>query len=189
MIIIGDVHGKIKQYFDIILECEKSSQTSICVGDLGFRSEYTKLYYKFEHYAISPMIHRFFSGNHDSQDHIPPQSLGNFGYFKEFDVPFFFVRGAYSINHVQRVESVSWWRNEELDYDQCSKCVEIYERIKPDIMITHDAPLDCQQFIMSHHDEKSRTNTLLQMLLEIHQPQRWFHGHHHVDLKYNYMNT
>ena len=38
MIIIGDVHGKIKQYFDIILECEKSSQTSICVGDLWFRS-------------------------------------------------------------------------------------------------------------------------------------------------------
>lgn len=109
--IIGDVHAKFDEYFDIAKGVERSVQ----VGDFGVG------FFKDEDYArhnlsVLGQDHRFIRGNHDD-----PQKCKTFsnyivdGFVHE-DI--MFVGGAKSVDAINRVEGTSWWKDEELDYAQ-----------------------------------------------------------------------
>ena len=132
--IIGDVHGKFHAYKEIIKDVEYSIQ----LGDFGFAKEW----YSLVTHKVDSKRHKIIPGNHDDYKGIREQYTFGKGY-GEIDFhgfKFFFVRGAWSIDWSYRVAGVSWWEEEQLSYSTLMDAMNEYEKIKPDIMITHECP-------------------------------------------------
>lgn len=184
--LIGDAHGKLADYRAITRTCDYSVQ----LGDMAFNYNHLE--------GVDPDFHKFFGGNHDNYDHYPTvrHSLGEFGEFELNKTKFFFVRGAFSIDKKYRIEGASWWRNEELTINQCKQALKLYQRIKPDLVLTHDCPTAICDVISNPNilidygfDPKTfstRTQELLQDMLDYHKPSRWFFGHHHKSVQVKY---
>lgn len=185
--IIGDVHGKMDSYIQIAKDCEASVQ----VGDMGFN------YYALK--QLNANKHMFFGGNHDNYDEYYDvlHNLGDFGNRKVGSLKFFFVRGAFSVDIMYRLDHninkiKSWWPQEELRYDQMRKCEELYRRTKPSVVLSHTAPThtikdNFDNYVLGRlgFGDKfvSQTSSFLQTLFEIHQPDLWVFGHFHKSIK------
>jgi len=181
--IIGDVHGKIDNYNQLIKQCDYSVQ----VGDLGF--DYSKI-------KADPACHRFVGGNHDNYDvyHNTSLSLGDYGTWQLNGIEFFFVRGSVSIDALPRISNYilsgqkTWWYEEELSIEELEDAIDLYEQVQPDIMITHDCPSSIKHNfsspqVMKHfgwpEDYSCRTQQALSVMFQIHKPKLWFFGHWH----------
>lgn len=170
MIVVGDIHGKFKRLNEIARN--HKDETIIQIGDFGFGfGEAIDLDPK----VIEPNI-RFFRGNHDNPAlcNIHPQCLGDFGQYEGF----FFVAGADSIDKDMRIEGQSWWRDEELNYQQWQSAIDLYSRVKPEVVLTHDCPQSITEAYFQIYD-RSQTRQGLQAMLDIHRPKIWIFGHHH----------
>jgi hypothetical protein len=120
--------------------------------------------------------------------------LGDYGWFTHIVygqlLKFFFLAGAWSIDAAKRTDGVDWWHDEELSMADLSKAQEIYEDVKPDVVISHECPQVAGQYMIDgvigrlgtpRTYNKSRTSTFLQALWEFHQPKKWYFGHHHMN--------
>ena len=173
MLIIGDVHTKIKLYHEIISECVEYIQ----VGDFGFQKSWDWLE------ANVSLNHKVNMGNHDYIPYLnKPHSLGNWS----FERGIFTIRGANSIDIHKREEGLDWFRNEELNYQETNDVFDAYLRIKPEIVVTHDCPASVAEILFGMPTSgvnkqffKSTTRELLQGLFEEHQPRLHLFGHHH----------
>jgi len=182
--VIGDVHNKLSQYVPIAQEAEHSLQ----LGDMGF--DYTELS------ELNPRRHRFFGGNHDNYDLYDDSSyaLGDYGSEMLGCIEFFYVRGSISIDCVQRVQDFilsghkSWWYEEELNSKQLEAAIDLYTKIKPNIMITHDCPSVIKSRFASStamkrfgwpEDHTCLTQQALTVMHETHPPKLHFLGHWH----------
>jgi predicted phosphodiesterase len=174
--VIGDVHGKLQKYKKIVDGCENS----ICVGDLGFKEEWD-----WAQTNLTNLRHWINQGNHDDpafRTQIP--SLGRFSFYLN---KVFTVAGANSIDRHLRTEGVDWFPNEELTYMEQLEAFDDYCTFKPKIVISHD----CPQKVMEHffgYTDKSQTRTMLQMMLNEHEPDLWIFGHHHRNVD-RYINN
>lgn len=188
MYIIGDVHGLSSRYNQIVSKLDYSVQ----LGDMGF--VYGDL--------PDPTHHKFFGGNHDNYDTISycPNNLGDYGAAEVGGTPFFFVRGAFSIDLAFRIgrSPKSWWCREELTFQEMLSCLNLYKEIKPSLVITHTCPLAVANLIGDPSMLKRcgldssfvcQTSSLLQQMFEEHQPARWIFGHFHKSWDYNYSGT
>lgn len=192
--VIGDVHGKIKQYLAIA----KAADASVQVGDMGF--QYTDI-------RLDPTKHVFFGGNHDNYDiyYSTDNALNNFGTDKVGDLDFFYVRGAFSIDKAHRIlydrrnNTKSWWQNEELSEAQLEHCIDLYRQVKPVVMLSHDGPTQATKVISNpdvlrafgHNPDtfQTRTQQALTLMLKYHQPKLWIFGHYHKDVKFRVEGT
>jgi hypothetical protein len=183
--LIGDVHGKHDQYMNLIHNIEYSLQ----VGDFGFNYNVLN--------SVSPINHRIIAGNHDNHDICNdfPHFLPKFGYSILGGISFFHVQGAFSIDWRERVaydqlnNTKSWWENEELTYRELQEAIDLYEKIKPEIMVTHEAPRSVADFFgkasaiiqFGYDPDKftTRTSEALNEMLNIHKPFIWAFGHYH----------
>lgn len=182
MYIIGDVHGKIPAYNQLIAGLDYSLQ----LGDMSFR---------YDQIQAGPN-HKFFGGNHDNYDiiHFAPNYIGKrFGTVK-LDKEVFIVEGAFSIDIAYRLleysknQIKSWWPQEELSFEEMNKCLKLYKRVKPDIVVTHTCPTSIEQLIGNPRTLQqygldnftSKTNELLQCMLDVHRPSVWVFGHFHT---------
>jgi hypothetical protein len=175
MIFIGDVHGKFREYTGL-LKLYKD-QPSIQVGDFGIGFGFGV--------SGEPMPipnHWFIRGNHDNPEKCRERSdyLGEFGYREDLGI--FFVSGAFSIDRYLRTEGVDWWPDEELDYRQSLEAITLYEKIKPEIVVTHDCPNSCGTFVKPAHKVliPSATGEMLEQMYQIYAPKIWIFGHYHV---------
>lgn len=179
---IGDVHGKFNRYKALI----KQHQNTIQVGDMGIG------FLKWPHGepsanppfdAMLDSGARFIRGNHDNPASCRKHQMWIPDGHIEDDM--FFVGGAYSIDYAYRKEGFSWWRDEECSIEQLNTIADAYAVAKPRIMVTHDAPLSVVERIHgSHHRfDDTRTQQALQAMFEVHQPDIWIHGHHHVSFE------
>jgi len=166
--LIGDVHGKTKEYLDIVSKHEYSVQ----VGDMGFDYEHCK--------GLNPNNHVFIGGNHDNFDVIDscPNYLGRFGNTSLNSIPFFFVSGAFSIDKIYRVEGKSWWRKEELTNEECSECMELYYQTMPRVVVSHDCPSVASQKLFNISD-RTMTRQLMGQMWARWRPEVWIFGHWH----------
>jgi Icc-related predicted phosphoesterase len=89
------------------------------------------------------------------------------------------VRGAYSIDQSVRIEGVNWWRNEEISYKKMEEIIKFYEGMKPKIMTTHECPQSIRDYLFGIK-ERSITSMALETMFQIHQPDLWIFGHHHI---------
>jgi hypothetical protein len=204
--IIGDVHAQVdrdnlftrgaRPYAEIIAGIPYSIQ----VGDMGDGETYDYLMS-----SVDVARHRFFPGNHDHYDRLPPHSLGDFGAVCWGEVDFFFVRGAASTDREKLVRvgrelgKTLWFAQEELTDEEMLGAERAYLDARPSVMLTHDAPTNIARFASQHASRwgpnpgaafhASRTNNFLARLLAQHAPQLWLFGHHHHDWEYREENT
>ena len=172
--IVGDVHGKTGIFTNIIKDAEYSLQ----VGDFGFRTAWMWMNANY-----NPDNHKILPGNHEEYTHITEHSLGHYGKHNLGGMEFFFVRGAFSVDKLQRTENVTWWADEELGMKELLDALDIYTKVKPDIMITHDCPgnvYGVSYDLFSRPWIPNRTSQVLQEMFERHQPQLWIFGHWHI---------
>jgi hypothetical protein len=198
--IIGDVHAQIgpddvvrrhgRSYLDIIADAEHSVQ----IGDLGDDEAYRSLVAH-----VDPTRHRFFPGNHEHYDALPPHALGDFGAVTLGGVEFFFVRGAASTDKAQLLEmsrqvgKLLWHAQEELTDAEMEAAERAYLAAQPAIMLSHDAPTEIASKAWAHAMRlappnpeaayrPSRTSEFLSRLRRQHAPRLWAFGHYHRDL-------
>ena len=175
--IIGDVHGFVHPYLAKI----KDAECSIQLGDFGFAKEW----YELEKQNINSSQHKIIPGNHEDYYGIREQyTFGkDFGDVSFNGLDFFFVRGAWSIDHAWRTAGVNWWYQEEIESERLEKAIELYADIKPDVMLTHDCPGDMVDGISSIMFGAmwypNRTTSALHRMWQIHQPKLWMFGHWH----------
>jgi len=181
---IGDVHGKWKQYKKIISECD----TSIQVGDfgVGFVSKVTDAVHSNPPYDhMNKGDHRFIRGNHDNPSVCKKHPFwipdGTIVHDK-----IFCIGGAKSIDAHMRTEGYNWWVNEELSYKEFLILCDVYEKLKPPIIVAHEMPesltyIVCSKCNMTKYDDPSITRQFLDNILEIHKPDLFIHGHWHVN--------
>jgi predicted phosphodiesterase len=75
------------------------------------------------------------------------------------------------------------------------KAIELYEQLKPKFVATHECPLSIVPHVTDGYVGKkfgypegiipTRTNQILQTMLEIHKPKVWIFGHYHVKKWFN----
>lgn len=191
--IIGDVHGKFDEYYTQIRHygCKETIQ----IGDMGLgfgkTSDGTLNTYLDYLNGQANSWHRFFRGNHDNPESCRghPAHLGDWGYLKEYGI--FWIAGAWSIDWEYRKEGVEWWPDEELSDDVWKEVKEAYCDIKPNIVLSHDAPLDVYSQVLGYHGKRiipTKTSRKLNDLFYQHQANQWIFGHHHTPITQEYLN-
>lgn len=179
--LIGDVHG----YTDVYLSLINEADYSIQLGDFGF--DYNCLT------NVDPNKHRILLGNHEAYNkiHLYPHFLGDFGVHTIGNFDCFYIRGAYSIDKQYRRMGFDWFKEEELNYEQSTNLIHLYEYIKPKLVISHECPSDIVELISAFRKKfpLSYTQKLLQALFDLHKPKTWLHAHHHVNKIHYYGKT
>ena len=145
---IGDVHGKYARYEKIIADCPNTIQ----VGDMGVgfrRWPHGEPYANPPHAKMVTANARFIRGNHDSPSVCRNQSQWiPDGRIEDNTM---FIGGAVSSDREFRHEEYSWWPDEELSHAELQELVDIYNIVRPEIMVTHDAPESIAELINSWH--------------------------------------
>lgn len=191
---IGDVHGKYEPYKKLIAAGQPKS---IQVGDMGvgFRkmqgpntgAEYGNP----PHYLMVEGGHRFIRGNHDNPASCRKHSQWIADGHIENNI--MFIGGAISVDRQWRVKDYSYWEDEELSVPELDALVEKYLEVKPEIMVTHDAPEDIAEIVMVDQlgitgfyrgqkldpEFKSNSRIAFQRMLSGHSPKLWIFGHWH----------
>lgn len=165
-------------------------KSSIQVGDLhiGYCRDADNAYQDWMKYLGGN--NKFIRGNHDNPRVCQKQStyLGDFGYLQEQQL--FFISGAWSIDGEGRQENGDWWKDEQLSAAQWVQVINLYAKVKPKYVVSHDVPLSVYDRVADYRPIiKNRTSSSLDVLLSMHKPKQWIHGHHHKDLFYEYQGT
>lgn len=144
--ILGDIHGNLRPIEQWLREYAKSGDVLIQAGDFGVGFLHPK---KIESLAnkLSEAGCRCLvvQGNHDDPKYfkenvvyqngalefLPPSSYRNIG-----NKGFLFLGGAISVDRLQRLEGVSWWRDEVFVLDK--EFLESVEGV--DYIIAHTCP-------------------------------------------------
>lgn len=216
MIIVGDCHGKVDEFINVI---EKNDGAVIQVGDFGFEDAYLKMS---AYLRDNPRDVHAILGNHEAHDKVDkyPFLLGDYGY-KDIDgFKFFYVSGGYSIDKDYRIKRdklwhrylqdegihmlinpeghYSWFPQEELSKDELEKCINLYEEIKPDILLAHEQPSKICKLIGNpdvlrnfglNKTFSSITSQALQTMINIHEPKVFIGGHLHIKNLVKIKNT
>ncbi len=193
--LVGDIHGDYYTYRQLV----EDSPLSIQVGDFG------RGFDKQADYRIEEWLHEgenenhwFIRGNHDCPEACQESAayLGDYGVFHgNLPTTIFYISGARSIDYYRRKEGRSWWPDEELSQEQFDACESFYLKMKPEIVISHDAPatIPTKMDILNPQfggEGTTRTSYRLALMLAQHQPKWWFFGHWHKsgDLLYKGCN-
>ena len=170
----------------------KGVPCSFQTGDFGMGfSERDPIYSKDGKGWFPPIDrnHKFARGNHDDPSlcYGHPNYAGDYGYFEKPEI--FYVSGGFSVDYFLRqardaiTGNKTWWENEELTQEQLDDAIEYYTTVKPKIMVSHECPTVVKYDVVTNPLKKdliSRTEKCLQRMFEIHQPEFWIFGHHHI---------
>lgn len=197
--IIGDIHGHTyknkgrsidaKCYDRCYLSLIDGVDYSIQLGDLGWREDVECMK------QVDSKRHRLIMGNHCDYDNILPHSLGDYGVSYHGGLKFFFIRGELSVDKKWRKDngpSKTWWNQEELDWEELTKMVELYEQEKPDIVLSHGCPsviFDKGVITNNWKLEPSRTAKALSAAWLTHHPRLHLFGHHHNNITIDHEGT
>lgn len=194
--LIGDIHGDYKTYLKLIQDADKSIQVGDFGVGFGMRGSTARshpsggdLYARWgplyeETLKAEPNLnHRFIRGNHDNPEACRENKL----WIPDGTMcgPFFCVGGGLSIDKSRRTPGWDYWTDEELSYADFYEIADSYEALKPDFVISHDAPESVIQIMFHDYYSKnlypSITRQGLDMLRNIHKPKYHFFGHWHED--------
>lgn len=182
--IFGDTHGWHEWYKQQIMAANLVGIKTFHVGDFGIgfpRGEKWDNYWLKDSDNFAEM-NSVIGGNHDNP--LFTQNSPLFVPRYSFKNGIFSAHGAFSIDRGWRTEGINWWAKEELTPFEMDEAKELYIQSKPDIVITHDGPLEALRYMfpmqmMNPDIRPSRTQLFLQDLFEIHRPKYWFFGHWH----------
>lgn len=97
---------------------------------------------------------------------------------------FFAFGGGDSIDKLQRVEGVSWWKREMPSYQEYNRGIENLEKHNWDVdyVLTHVAPERFLSQILFGSYEVDQLNKYLDMLYQKLYFKKWFCGHYHREI-------
>ena len=182
--IIGDVHGKWKEYESKLMGIPGRS---IQIGDMGMGFGGRKT-------LRLPGNAKWFRGNHDNpqmcREH--PNYLGDYGFLPQDSL--FYIAGAWSIDRAWRTPMVSWWPDEELNWQELDAALDLYIKSKPRFVISHEAPTCASTWLLTmvapgFRPEKiatTRTGQAMERMLDYHKPEKWIFGHYHIDKTFDF---
>lgn len=175
---VGDIHGKRQEYLEIIANNEHTVQ----IGDCDFNYDFLK--------EVDPAKHKIIPGNHDNHNIVydDPHCLGRFGVHALNGIEFFFLAGAYSIDKQYRIEGKSWWPNEELSHKELVDAIDLYDKVRPKVVLSHECPSEIVRISFGINDNNITRNAL-RVMWEIHKPKLWIFGHWHRDFDQNILGT
>ena len=188
MFLVGDCHGLFVELRE--LHEKLDHQPTVILGDIGFGFGKDNL---FPHHENLKALR----GNHDSPvvcSNIPC-CLGDYGYQDIGGFKLFFLSGAWSIDYYSCTEGVDWWSDEELDYESFRSASDLYCKHKPELVITHACPYSVVDKALGDQRGwggdiiRTRTNSALQYMFEIHQPKLWVFAHYHHSVQFEYNGT
>ena len=180
LLVIGDGHGKIDPYWKIL---QKHHDIKSCqVGDFGFKKHHDWFLKN-----IDSNNHKILFGNHDYYPYLnKTHSHGDFNYDKENGI--MYIRGAKSIDRSRRLEGRDWFADEEMSYHRMNQCIDLYEKVKPRIVISHDILSSIKKSLFGYPEENI-TNKGLETCFNIHRPEKWIFGHYHTSINKTILNT
>lgn len=192
---IGDVHGKTDQYQKKLRQ-QYGGQSTFQIGDMGIGFQGTPGLHRD---IMDGGDHRWIRGNHDD----PQKCRESIGYAGDYGWDprknLFWLAGAFSIDYMYRVPGKSWWADEELSYPDLVNAIQLYEKVKPKYVATHEAPTEAATWLLTQavpgfRGEKlrcgdSRTSVALQQMFNFHQPEEWVFGHYHIDKSFLWKGT
>ena len=190
---IGDIHGNIPQYLDILDRMPDDVTASVQIGDFGMgfgpnrRAEVVDPFLD----AI-PGIHKFIRGNHDD----PDECRRSTHYIEDGSVfgNTMYIGGAASIDKHLRTEGVDWWPGEEASVAELDALITKYEETKPNILVTHECPDFFANEVMipyvnGYKNFRSMTREALDVMYSIRKPLLHIFGHWHKNLVHDYKGT
>ncbi len=185
---IGDVHG-LKNDLSLILNDLPEDVTSVIqVGDMGVGFGQGNYWHESLDELLQSKNAKFIRGNHDSPEvcktmksWIPDGLIQN---------DMMMIGGAWSIDYQWRTMGLDLWEDEELSHTELNQLIDVYDLVRPRIMVTHDCPesVSLELFIKTGNSLagttqfKTRTAAALQTMFEIHQPDLWTFGHWHREV-------
>lgn len=206
--ITGDIHGYPKRLSNkslklFRLEISERDKVIIC-GDFGLpwcndkEDEYWLNWLEEKNFEIL-----FVDGNHENFDllyqfpvveryggkvHKVRKNIFHLMRGEVYEIEgktFFAFGGASSVDKHLRVESISWWKQENFSLCEFDNAVNNLKKVdfKVDYVITHTAP---KRFIIDYQKETFNVDTcptsqMLSKLEKMLMYQKWFFGHFHVD--------
>lgn len=185
-VFIGDIHGDFNFWFSVMEYAEKQDLNTIQVGDfgMGFNELLDDYIIKFSSADLISDYrkqHRVIRGNHDNPDRI--RMMKNFiqdGHVETISgTKIMYIGGAFSIDQSHRRIGVDWWPDEECSIVEMNHMMGVYEKEKPDVMVTHDCPGFLVPLMFGLTRIPSRTTQFFDSLYEIHKPKLWVFGHYH----------
>tara|TARA_R110002020_G_scaffold50716_4_gene143088 strand:+ start:213 stop:899 length:687 start_codon:yes stop_codon:yes gene_type:complete len=198
----GDIHGRAEHVVEIdTAATEAGANFVVQVGDFGIRwpGGQCPIFKYFEKRARKGRpgpVWITCGGNHDNWDkwnklsakqgHPALVELAPGCFFAQRgsvhtlnDTKHIFLGGAESTDRHMRVSGVDWWAAETPTYSDFTLFMDRLEAEKPDVVVTHDAPLRVS--IVRSQRDRSPTPTSLENILKHsdHKPSVWYFGHHH----------
>ena len=195
---LGDTHGD----FNIITEAHAIARAKdsflVHVGDVGLGFPEITNVHSGKLFSRDPESFPaglfFIRGNHDNPATCRKYEnyLGDYGYNKELGI--FYISGAWSIDVNYRTPDIDWWYEEELDYPDLQKAIDLYKEVKPEIVVAHTCPKEVAKLICGGTYYGSKTENALQSmwqdgLLDKHRPKYWIFGHWHKEWRKNILGT
>jgi len=187
--IIGDVHGNIKgrdlyhshsgrSYENLIAPVPYSIQ----LGDFNIPQPGRMGGYNLDH--VDPANHKIIAGNHENFKMLTKHFLTGFGFCEVAGFNFFYVHGAFSVDHKSRTLGVDLFEEQELSWYELSNLIKTWKIKRPQIVLTHDCPASLVPYVGKSYWAgrgvgPSRTANALQVCFEAWQPTLWFFGHYH----------
>ena len=102
-----------------------------------------------------------------------------------------FFGGARSIDKMYRVEGQSWWAYEQPTHAEWDEFFQLYDKLKPEVVVTHDCPL----IVPLKYNNSSRESEPVPRMFDnvvrnsSHVPRLWAFGHHHLLGSWNIQGT
>jgi hypothetical protein len=103
------------------------------------------------------------------------------------DKTFFTMGGALSIDKHLRIENVTWWKEEEISYNDIENGLDNLEKVnyEVDYVLTHTAPQFLIESIYKYTPHKDPTSKTLNLFYDrIKFKHNWMFGHLHIDTSY-----
>lgn len=178
MIFIGDVHGKVTPYLDILARA--GDQPTVQLGDFGYG--FLAVQTEDRVRAEQTVLDRFIRGNHDdpARCRAQPSYIEDGTFDPEYDI--LFAGGAWSIDYLWRTPGVSWWADEEMSITALEALIDAAQALRPKILATHDCPAPVAKALFPERTRvqyPTRTGQALAALFEVYQPDLWVFGHWH----------
>ena len=200
---VGDLHGVLKDFKSIDRAAQRAGAKYIVqVGDLGLgfngdNCDIVKYFQKRARQGKMTIPWITCGGNHDNYNLWYEKSIqqGNpdlielapgihwaaRGSLIDLDgISHLFCGGAESTDKYRRTEGVNWWKEETPNWTEFSLFATIMAERKPQVIVTHEAPLRVNLWRSGREDQPTPRNLESALKLSGHTPAKWFYGHHHI---------
>lgn len=208
LFVTGDTHGGLDmdklftKNFHPNSELTKNDYVIIC-GDFGFiwknEPDKTEKYWM-NWFETKSWTTLFVDGNHDNIPRLNsyPISKWNGGkvhkinnsvihlmrgqIFNIDNKSIFTFGGAESYDKEQRIDGISWWKEEIPNYQEVEEALTNLEKVnnKVDIIITHTCPHTFSHQLI-HRTSKDPAQNILDEFYRIAKYDKWYFGHWHED--------